>query len=125
MSHKGKRQLTILFKATSPALVAEGDRLFASHASWMAETHPREGDLALLSYEISKGVEYTNPLDPTSEPTGNTFFVLTEMYESDAGVANHWKMGSETWPDFNAMVKWLGECESSVVHGCPVLHALW
>jgi hypothetical protein len=33
--------------------VAEGDRIFASHGEWM-KTHPREGDLALLDYTVSR-----------------------------------------------------------------------
>ena len=42
--------------------VAEGDRLFARHGEWM-KGHPREGDVALLSYTISKGPELSNPMD--------------------------------------------------------------
>jgi hypothetical protein len=91
----------------------------------MAASHHREGELALLSYDVSKGPEYSNPLDPTSAPTGNVFFVLTEVYESDAGVANHWQQGAANWQDFGAMVEWLGQCETSVIHGCPVVHSLW
>lgn len=125
MSNQGKPQLTIVFKATTPELVAEGDRILASHASWMAASHHREGELALLSYDVSKGPEYTNPLDPSSDPTGNVFFVLTEVYATDAGVAEHWKQGAENWQDFGAMVEWLGQCETSVIHGCPVIHSLW
>lgn len=125
MSHLGKQQLTIVFKATSPELVIEGDRIFESHAAWMAESHHREGELALLLYNVSKGPEFANPLDPSAGTTGSTFFVLTEVYESEAGVADHWKMGAETWPDFGAMVEWMDKCETWVVHGCPVAHSLW
>ena len=90
MSHQGKTQLTIVF--TAPAdLVAEGDRIFASHAKWMRNTHSREGEKALLHYNLVKGPELSNPMDPSSEPTGNTSFVLTEVYETPAGVAEHWK----------------------------------
>lgn len=92
MSHKGKTQLTILFTAT-PDLVTEGDRIFASPAAWMAETHYGEGELALLSYNIVKGLELWNPLDPSSEPTGNTSFVLAEVYESPAGLEDPLEAG--------------------------------
>ena len=83
MSHLGKVQLTIVFKATTPELVAEGDRIFASHAAWMEESHHRDGELALLIYDISKGAEYSNMLDPTSEPTGSTYFVLSEVMTAE------------------------------------------
>jgi hypothetical protein len=125
MSHQGKQHLTIVFKATTPELVAEGDRIFESHAAWMEASHPQEGELALLLYNVSKGPEFTKPLEPAAGTTGSVFFVLTEVYATEAGVANHWKMGSETWADFNAMVQWMEECETSVIHGCPVVHSLW
>ena len=125
MSHQGKLQLTIVFKATTPELDAEGDRLFANHARWMQETHHRDGELALLLYNISKGVEYEDQMDPTSGATGSTYFVLTEVYESEAGVQDHWQMGQETWEDFGAFMQWAEQCETTVIHGCPVIHSLW
>ena len=125
MSQQGKLQLTIVFKATSPELAAEGDRIFESHASWMAGSHHRDGELALLLYNVSKGPEFVDPLDPSAGTTGSTFFVVTEVYETEAGVAEHWRMGSETWADFGSMVEWMGQCETSVIHGCHVVHSLW
>ncbi|HYX78641.1 MAG TPA: hypothetical protein VE727_04700, partial [Solirubrobacterales bacterium] len=85
MSHMGKSHLVVMF-TVGPDDVAEGDRIFASHGEWM-KGHPREGDEALLDYTISKGPELSNPMDPTSEPTGKTVFVLDEYYESPAGIA--------------------------------------
>ena len=63
MSHKGKIQLMYLF-VVPPDQVAEGDRIFGSHGPWMEATHHRTGDKALLSYNVSKGPELSNP-DPT------------------------------------------------------------
>jgi len=120
---QGKIQLNIVFTAT-PNLVGEGDRIFESHAKWMEESHPRDGENALLSYSVAKGPELSNPFDPSSEPTGNTTFVVSEVYESQSGVANHWKMGAETWKDFPAMGEWGGQCKVTVLHGTPVVHAL-
>jgi len=124
MSHKGKVQLTIVFTAP-PELVEEGDRIFASHAPWMGSTHHREGDKALLRYNLVKGPELSNPLDPSSEPTGNTCYVLMEVYESAAGVADHWRMGAETWKDFPALGAWASKVEVTAVHGAPVVYSLW
>ncbi len=42
MAHHGKIQLTFII-AAPPDLVAEGERLFRSHAPWMEATHHREG----------------------------------------------------------------------------------
>lgn len=82
--------------------------MFASHGLWTETTHPKSGELALLTYNVSKGVELSNPMDPGSEPTGNTVYVLDEIYESEAGVANHWKLSSEGWADFEAVLAWAG-----------------
>ncbi len=118
-----KVQLNIVF--TAPAdQVAEGDRIFNSHAKWIKESHPREGKKALLHYTVAKGSELTNPLDPSSAPTGNTTFVVSEIYESMDGVDNHWQLGMNTWSDFQAMGEWAGNCKVTVLHGTPVVHTL-
>lgn len=124
MSHKGNTQITFIFTAT-PDLVAEGDRIFESHARWMEKTHYREGELALLLYNVVKGPELSNPLDPASEPSGNTNFVLTEVYANPAGLEDHWKQGTDSWEDFNAFMKWAGKVNVAVLHGSPVVHSLW
>jgi hypothetical protein len=90
MANKDKTQLLITWVAT-PDKVAEMDRLVESHGSWMAKTHHREGSNALLSYDLSKGPELENPLDPSSKSTGNTRYVLSEVYDSPAGIENHWR----------------------------------
>ena len=123
MSHKEKTQLTIIFTAT-PDAFAEGDRLFASHVKWLQKTHAREGEKGLLLYNLVKGPELSNPMDPSSAPTGNTSFVLTEVYETPAGVAEHWKQ-TGYWEDFPAVVAWVSKVKVTTVHGAPVVHSLW
>jgi hypothetical protein len=59
--------------------VAEGYRIFRSHGPWMEATHHRTGDKALLSYNVSKASELSNPVDSNSAPTGNTLFILNEI----------------------------------------------
>lgn len=124
MSHKGKIQLTLVIVAP-PDQVAEGDRLFQSHAPWMETTHHRTGDTALLSYTVSKAPELSNPLDPASAPTGNTCFILTEVYETNAGVADHFQLSETTWPDFPAFVTWLGKCTVTGRPAAPIINSLW
>ena len=124
MSHKGKTQITFIFTVPQDR-VQEGDRLFASHAQWMEKTHHRNGELALLSYNVVKGSELSSPLDPTSKPTVNTCIVLTEVYETPAGLADHWKQGTTNWQDFGAFVEWAIAVKVTVLHGSPVIHSLW
>src|SRR5438874_4958937 len=104
MSHMGKSHLVIMF-TVGPDDVAEGDRIFASHGEWM-KGHTREGDEALLEYSISKGPELSNPMDPSSEPTGKTIFVIDEYYASPAGIARHWQDAADNWSDMAAAVAW-------------------
>ncbi|MFN3323786.1 MAG: hypothetical protein ACK5AZ_09845 [Bryobacteraceae bacterium] len=42
MAHKGKIQLTYVIVAPGE-VAADGDRLFASHNTWMEATHHRSG----------------------------------------------------------------------------------
>ena len=122
MSHKGKSHLVIMF-TVGPDDVAEGDRIFASHGEWM-KGHPREGDEALLGYSISKGPELTNGMDPSSEPTGNTIFVIDEYYASPAGIARHWQDAADNWSDMAAAVAWSAKGTVATLHNGTAVQAL-
>ena len=124
MASEGKSQLLITFVA-APEQVGEVDRLVASHAKWMEETHHREGSKALLSYNFSKGPELANPLDPSSEATGNTRYVLNEIYESPEGIEDHWQQAQASWDDFGAMVELLGSSNPQSLHSGEITASLW
>ena len=124
MTYHDKIQLTIIIVAP-PDQVAEGDRIFRSHAPWMEATHHRTGAKALLSYNVSKGPELSNPMDLNSAPTGNTYFVLTEIYETEAGVADHFQQTTASWKDFPAIVKWMENCKVTFVSAAPIINSLW
>ena len=124
MTYKGKTQLTYVIIAP-PDQVAEGDRIFLTHAPWMEATHHRDGEKALLRYTVSKTPELSNPFDSNSAPTGNTCFILDEIYESDAGVADHFQKAMSSWQDFPALVAWLEKCKVSGVPAASVFNSLW
>jgi hypothetical protein len=124
MAQKDKVQLTYVITAP-PDQVAEGDRIFKSHQSWMDSTHPRSGEKALLSYNVSKAKELSNPMDTNSTPTGNICFILTEVYETEAGVTNHFQMAMDNWKDFPALGTWLEKCKISGVPAAPIFNSLW
>ena len=123
MSYHDKVQLTLIIIAP-PDQVAEGDRIFKSHGSWMEATHSRTGEKALLSYNVSKATDLSNPLDPNSAPTGNTCFVLSEIYESKAGVLDHFEQ-TKSWGDFPAMLKWIEKCKVTFVSAASIINSLW
>ena len=91
----------------------------------MESTHHRDGNKALLAYNVSKAPELSNPMDPNSAPSGNTCFILSEIYESEAGVSDHFQQAMESWQDFQAFVKWLGECNLIGVPAAPIFNSLW
>ena len=123
MANLGKSHIIIMWTVSADQ-EAEGDRLFASHAEWM-KGHPREGAEALLSYSISKGPELANPLDPTSDPTGNLIYILDEIYQSEAGIPRHWKDATDNWQDLGALVAWSGKGTVATMHNGTVTQSLW
>ena len=124
MTYHDKLQITLIIIAP-PDQVAEGDRIFKSHGSWMEATHYRTGEKALLSYNVSKGPELSNPADLDSAPTGNTCFVLTEIYESKAGVLDHFEQTNSSWGDFPAARKVMEKCKVMAVTGASIINSLW
>ena len=123
MSHTGKAHLVIMF-TVGPDDVAEGDRIFASHAEWM-KTHPRDGDVALLSYSISKGPELSHPMDASSEPTGRTTCVIDEIYESAAGITRHWQDGMANWAEMaSAVPAWAAKATIVTLHSGTVVQSV-
>jgi hypothetical protein len=124
VSHQGKIQLTFVI-VSPPQLADEGERLFRTHAPWMKATHHREGNKALLSYSVSKGPELANPMDPSSPPTGRVCFVLTEVYETAAGVADHFEQAQSGWKEFPAVVEWMGKCTVTGIPAAPIMNSLW
>ncbi len=124
MTYHDKIQVAAIFIAP-PDQAAEGDRIWQSHASWMESTHHRTGEKALLSYNVSKAPELSDPMDVNSAPTGNTCFVLTEIYESKAGIVDHWEQTRGNWGDFPAALKWIEKCKVTFVAAASIINSLW
>jgi quinol monooxygenase YgiN len=113
MNYKGKAQFSFTIVAP-PELEAEGDRIFNLHAAWMEKTHYREGEKALLQYNVAK----------SSDEDGNIIFVLTEVYETVAGIEDHRKQTHEA-DFFGDFSKWLGQCQVTGGDDEVVIHSLW
>ena len=123
MAYSNKIQLLYVIVAP-PDQVAEGDRLFKSHASWMESTHHRTGEKALHIYNVSKAPELSNPFDSSSAPTGNTCFILNEIYETETGVTDHFQQASG-WNEFPALMKWLEKCKITGAPAAKFFASLW
>src|SRR5450759_5197386 len=112
MSQTGKSHLVIMF-TVGPDDVAEGDRIFASHGEFM-KGQPREGDVALLDYSISKGPELSN-----------TIFVVDERYKSPAGIARHWQDTTDNWAEMSsAAPAWFAKATIVTLHNGTAVQAL-
>lgn len=124
MAHVGNLQFTMIFNVSAEN-VGEGDRIFKSHAAWLAETHHRTGEKALLVYDLSKAPEMKDPMDPNSGTTGKTLFIISEVYAGPEGLNDHWKQAGENWKDFDALKAWMGKGSFTLVNGAPIVHSLW
>lgn len=119
MSTSDTRQ--IIFILTVPhSLLADAERLVASHAAWVTGTHDREGEGALLGYSLVRGEELSNPMDLASPPTGNTLFAITETYATEAGVADHWRR-SLSWDDFRPFLELVSKVKVTVMPSATVV----
>lgn len=98
-------------------LEPEGDAVFAHHVEWMARTHPREGDEALLQYTVSK----------RRDDDGNVLFLLSEIYATPAGVANHGRLAHEDEEDSRVhdLLDFAHKCEGLGWGSSEVVHSLW
>jgi hypothetical protein len=89
----------------------------------MKSTHHHTGPQALLSYDVSEMNELTNPTDLKSKPTGNVIFILSEIYESDAGVEDHFARTPD-WKDWPKFDKWLNKCKVTKVSAAKIFNSL-
>ena len=121
MARTNNTQFIMTF-SSPPEYVAEGDRIFNSHAEWMKKTHPTSGEKALLVYDVSKTPELVNPMNPAAGTTGNTVFAVCEVYASQKGLDHHWEL-AQSWEDFPALNEWLQNCEMHMVNGAQIIRS--
>lgn len=114
--YTGKAQFFVAFRCSAEH-EAEGDRLFADHAAWMHRTHPKEGDEALLQYTVSKN----------HDENGNVQYLLAEVYETRAGVENHFRLAheDEEASGLPHLLAFTDKCETIGWGAADVAHSLW
>ncbi len=82
-------------------------------------------DIRGMPSPLSKAPELENPFDPSSAPTGNTVFILSEVYETPVGVQDHFAQAMGNWKDFPALGAWLQKCKVTGLPAAPIVHSLW
>ena len=50
--------------------------------------------------------------------------MLSELYESPAGVVEHWRLAVESWEDLPAFMEW-SKGKAATLHDGGVVQALW
>lgn len=129
-TRRGNHELTIVvitpqkYLGTQPDGTPGFDALWAQHAQFMKSTH----GAFLISYSLNKGAQLSNPLDPSSAPTGNTMYVLNECYQSHDDISYHWTYTAANWePGFNQLIALMQKPDVTVVtlHDGQVEHAMW
>ncbi|PEA06257.1 hypothetical protein [Bacillus cereus] len=118
----GFHTLTIMI-TTKGVNVAAGNQLWDSHYAYMKNSHKG----FLITYSLSEGPELENPLDPQSNPTGKTIFVLNECYKTSEDILKHWAKTAAEWPEFNALLDWMQRPGTKVVtlHDGIIRHSLF
>ena len=88
----------------------------------MNETHTKDGDKALLMLNWSIGPEFKD-----GNKTGNMSLILTEVYENQAGIDDHFEQaqnnGATFRDDFNDFES---KCENLVkINSSDIIQSMW
>ena len=82
-----------------------------------------QGPRLFLAYTVAKQPEIVD-----GEPTGNTVFTLTEIYETAAGPEDHLKQAGESWDDWisGKFQNWMASGVNSITAiSSPIVRSLW
>lgn len=105
---------SIAFIICPPEFEAQGDRLFEGHQKWVESTHHRDGDKALLQYNVSKGKDNNN----------NVIYVITALFEAKAGIDDHYALGGK-FELVGELREWMAKCQVRSVEKATVINSLW
>jgi hypothetical protein len=81
----------------------------------MEKTHHRDGEKALLQYNVTK----------SRDDDGNVIYVLAEVYATPAGIQDHVAQAQSNWEGHDDWGAWLSQCQVTAVGGAPIVHSLW
>ena len=119
--YQNKKQLQYIW-IFRPELTDIAKRIAEDHTKWMNKTHSKDGDKALLMLNWSIGYEFKN-----GNKTGNMSLILTEIYETQAGIDDHFKQaqnnGATFRDDFSDFER---KCENLVkINSADIINSMW
>ena len=115
--YEGKIQLTRIWVYEAEHAYNMEENI-AAHTKWMKETHYREGDKALHVLNWSSAPEMKDEVE-----TGNITFVLTEVYETMAGVDDHFQQAQNSLSMPHDMSE--GLVSLTICDRGNIKHSLW
>ena len=95
--YQNKKQLQFIW-IFKPELSDVAKRVAEDHVKWMNETHTKEGEKALIVLNWSIGPEFKEGAE-----TGNIALILTEIYENQSGIDNHFMLAQNNGSYFRAV----------------------
>ena len=118
---QNKKQLQYLW-IFKPELIDIAKRIAEDHTKWMKETHTKEGDEALLMLNWSIGPEFKD-----GNKTGNMSLILTEVYENQSGIDNHFEQAQNNGATFrDDFSDFENKCENLVkINSSDIIHSMW
>lgn len=94
------------------AMEVEMDAFWKAHEAFM-QAHQKMGTEGgdekprLLEFYVSKGMEFKNPMDPSSGETGFLIYMMSETYITPQGIANHFELAGKHWDGFKKLPEYL------------------
>ena len=118
--YQNKKQLQFIW-IFKPELTDVAKRVAEDHVKWMNETHTKEGAKALLVLNWSIGPELKDGVE-----TGNIALILTEIYENQDGIDDHFNQAQNNESYFrDDLDEFSKNCEQRVtIHSSDVIQSI-
>jgi hypothetical protein len=118
--YQNKKQLQFIW-IFKPELTDVAKRVAEDHVKWMNATHTKEGEKALIVLNWSIGPEFKEGAE-----TGNMALVLTEIYENQEGIDDHFKQAQNNESYFrDDLDEFSKNCEQRVtIHSSDVIQSM-
>ena len=118
--YQNKKQLQFIW-IFKPELSDVAKRVAEDHVKWMNETHTKEGEKALIVLNWSIGPEFKEGTE-----TGNMALILTEIYENQEGIDDHFKQAQNNESYFrDDLDEFSKNCEHRVtIHSSDIIQSM-
>ena len=118
--YQNKKQLQFIW-IFKPELTDVAKRVAEDHVKWMNETHTKEGEKALIVLNWSIGPELKEGTE-----TGNIALILTEIYENQDGIDDHFKKAQDNKSYFrDDLDEFSKNCEQIItIHSSDIIQSM-